>query len=438
MVRSLALACLALSACTKNPDDGESTAPSWDEVGPILQANCTGCHNPQGAAPFSLTTYKDASAWAPSIADSVESRRMPPYLVTDDGTCGDWQDSRALSVEDIATITEWANGGVPGGKKTDLTPAPIPTLDRVDFELITPVFVPEAEGSFLAEDDEYRCFVFDNPYGKDAYITASEAVPGNAAIVHHVLAMPVDPDAPSWAGTPNSEEIDAMNGADGRDGWDCLGTAGGNIRERGIPVTWAPGQGPVTYPEGVGIWVGQDEQIIVQVHYNMPDPALHGQSDSTRLQFQMEDQVDKPANVVLLDPFIESLYGGAPESLPPGEASTKYKWDMRGSEVMNRAELPQADEFNLYGVMPHMHQRGAAFDFKVAREVGPNECAAEVVAWDFEWQLLYFYEEPIRVARDDEFRVTCTFDTTSLSTPVLPGWGTNYEMCLLAAVVGVD
>ena len=155
----------------------------------------------------------------------------------------------------------------------------------------------------------------------------------------------------------------------------------------------------------------------------------------------MADQVDKPAMVVLLDPFIESLYSGAPESLPAGEQSTKYRWEMDGWEVLNRAELSTSDAengFNLYGVMPHMHQRGRSFDFKIVRDAGPNECAAEVLAWDFEWQMLYFYEEPLRIGRDDEFRVTCTFDTTSLSNAVLPGWGTNYEMCLLAAVVGID
>lgn len=437
MTRMFWVGVLALAGCNKT-EDPATDAPTWDDVSPIFRESCTGCHNPDGAAPFSLTTYNEATARSEMIAAAVEARSMPPWLVTDDGTCGEFEHSRALTVDEIATITEWANGGVPGGSEKPIEPLPLPTIERVDMELVTPQFIPEPEGDFLAEDDEYRCFVFDNPLGRDAYITASEAIPGNADIVHHVLAMPVDPQADSWAGTPNAVEIANMNGADGREGWDCLGTAGGNIRERGIPVTWAPGQGPVTFPEGVGIWLGKDEQIIVQVHYNMPRPELVGQSDSTRLQFTMEDQVERPANVVLLDPFIESLYGGAPETLPPGESATKYRWEMDGWEVMARSDLPSSEGgFELYGVMPHMHQRGSAFDFKIVRDGAPNECSAEIVAWDFEWQLLYFYDEPRHIDGNDAFKVTCTFDTTSMTSPVLPGWGTNYEMCLLAAVVGI-
>ena len=56
---------------------------------------------------------------------------------------------------------------------------------------------------------------------------------------------------------------------------------------------------------------------------------------------------------------------------------------------------------------------------------------AEVPRWDFAWQLYYFYEEPVPFASGDRLRVTCDYDTRAATEPVLPGWGTYNEMCLL-------
>src|SRR5690606_22976639 len=48
----------------------------------------------------------------------------------------------------------------------------------------------------------------------------------------------------------------------------------------------------------------------------------------------------------------------------------------------------------------------------------------------FNWQLFYFYDEPILLRGDDTLRVTCHFDTRGREEPVTPGWGTQNEMCL--------
>jgi hypothetical protein len=58
------------------------------------------------------------------------------------------------------------------------------------------------------------------------------------------------------------------------------------------------------------------------------------------------------------------------------------------------------------------------------------ECAADVQKWDFNWQRMYFYEQPIVLSADSEIEVTCDYDTEGLDEPVLPGWGTRNEMCL--------
>jgi hypothetical protein len=61
---------------------------------------------------------------------------------------------------------------------------------------------------------------------------------------------------------------------------------------------------------------------------------------------------------------------------------------------------------------------------------GSAECVGDVPRWDFNWQLFYFYREPLTLRAGDRMRVTCTFDTRSRTEPTLPGWGTQNEMCL--------
>lgn len=54
--------------------------PTWaDNVACILYTRCTSCHNPNGAAPFSLMTYTDAFNFAEDIDSSVQAKPMPPW-----------------------------------------------------------------------------------------------------------------------------------------------------------------------------------------------------------------------------------------------------------------------------------------------------------------------------------------------------------------------
>jgi len=85
--------------------------------------------------------------------------------------------------------------------------------------------------------------------------------------------------------------------------------------------------------------------------------------------------------------------------------------------------------------MPHMHQRGVKQYAMLEHGDGSEECIADVPQWDFEWQLTYFYEEPVDMAFSDRLHVSCTYDTSEDEAATLPGWGTNNEMCLLVMMI---
>ena len=68
---------------------GESTPsdenPTWyRDIKPLVSQRCEGCHTPHGIGPFTLSSYDDAKAHAAAIADSVQSRRMPPWMPSAD------------------------------------------------------------------------------------------------------------------------------------------------------------------------------------------------------------------------------------------------------------------------------------------------------------------------------------------------------------------
>ena len=230
-----------------------------------------------------------------------------------------------------------------------------------------------------------------------------------------------------------------MDGADGRDGWPCLGTAGGLIREEGIPVVWAPGMGAVHYPEGIGVRLGADHVVVVQIHYNLVDPDTHGQSDSSQIHLRIEEQVDREAYFALPDALLDSIFNGVPDAIPPGESDYEYSFSLDGvSAMLSAGYLPTPDVtgFELIGVMPHMHELGRRQQLAVRRDgTGADECLAEVESWDFDWQLFYFYDQPPVIGRDDVLDITCGYDTSATTDPTLPGWGTDNEMCLMVLMI---
>ena len=51
----------------------------YQDVKPIFEGRCTGCHVAGGIAPFVLTSYETARRNRKAIAAAVGSRTMPPW-----------------------------------------------------------------------------------------------------------------------------------------------------------------------------------------------------------------------------------------------------------------------------------------------------------------------------------------------------------------------
>jgi hypothetical protein len=205
-------------------------------------------------------------------------------------------------------------------------------------------------------------------------------------------------------------------------GWPCYGLAGDDVLVDSVPATWAPGMGPVPYPDQTGVRLPAGRVLVVQVHYNLVDESVRGQSDSTLARLRVADEVEREGLFALPDLLI-----GSGDTLAPGQESLPYTWELGFDDVLASFGV---DHLDVYGVFPHMHDLGQRYRLEFVDSAGDVQCGAEVEHWDFDWQLFYFYEEPIQITQGKRMRVTCEYDTRGRTEPTAPGWGTQNEMCV--------
>jgi len=434
----------AIGCASEQPAEEEAVT-YYRDVAPIFVQHCVSCHQEGSIGPMVLDDVEVATDWASSIDHVTSERTMPPVLVTDDGSCGTFQGPNWLSESELATVHAWVSGGMVAGDPEDAPNFEVspPVLESVDMTIDTPSFAPEIAGGESAAFDEYRCFHFENPHSAEVFLTGYHVTPGNAALVHHTTVYSVDFSAPSWIdGVTNGDLIGAYQAVESeRDGWPCFGAAGDGVRHDNIPAIWAPGQGAVSYPEGVGLRLRPGQDFVVQVHYNLDSPEKIGQTDSTRVDFTLADQVTREAWFVAPDDFLlssilEGFGMGEAESIPAGERAYQYSFEYSGVQALldGGFDPATAGPFELLGIMPHMHEAGRR-QWMSLRDTEGDVCAMEVERWDFDWQRFYFYEQPIALTAESVLDITCEWDSSGLSEPIRPGWGTRNEMCLVTMML---
>src|SRR5687767_15936791 len=115
-MRSLSLALLLLAACgpVSNAPSvpvepaPEATGPTYyQDVKPLLDARCGGCHVKGGIAPFALTTYEEAMVYTPLIKSATHEKRMPPWMPGP--LTPPLRYENKLTEAQIATIGQWAD-----------------------------------------------------------------------------------------------------------------------------------------------------------------------------------------------------------------------------------------------------------------------------------------------------------------------------------------
>ena len=391
MKRPLALAFgLFVSSCGtgSGSDSGVETPTFYKDVMPITQQSCGGCHTEGGIAPFAMDTYEQVKAHAPNISSAVESRRMPPWLASDD--CGGpFVNNRRLSDAQIDTIKRWAAEGAPAGNEAD-KPAPVDrsaeSLAKVDFEAT----MPEAYTPTLRDD--YRCFIIDPKLTSEKVVTGYDITPGSNSVVHHVIMYVV----------PREKALQ-KDAEDATAGWQCFG--GANTTTTGTIGAWAPGGSAITFPRNTGIALGKDSVIALQVHYNT-DNAHDSDRTTVKLMFGAGTETRAYLIPLVADNF----------DIPPGAVGYKHSEDFK-----NELGFP----IKVWGFLPHMHTRGKKISITGGAD---NACQVDIKAWDFHWQSQYFRKTALAVPDQSKLSINCEWDNPG-SEHVYWGEGTSDEMC---------
>ncbi|MCP4498372.1 MAG: hypothetical protein GY822_00190 [Deltaproteobacteria bacterium] len=397
-------------AGTTTADAGVSNVPTWHEdVAPIVAIHCQGCHVEDGIGPFQLMTYEQAFPVASLMAYYTAERIMPPFLADNSGDCNTFQDAKWLTEGEIATIGAWAEGGAPEG-----TPVAPPTPAAVDSMNNPSVTLTMAE-LFTPDDgisDEYRCFMVDPGNTEDVFLTAHEVVPGVAKQVHHMILY-----------KPTSEaaeaEAEALSGQDGRPGYTCFGAA--NVSAV-MMAAWAPGMGTQTYPAGTGVRIEAGRKMVMQIHYNTTNGV---EPDNTSVRIKTETSVAQEGILTIINKGALNIPPNVPDHI---EENNEVIGVMAGLPTETRA-LWSEFEVTMHGIFPHQHELGTAISMSYTRN-GNESCLIDVPRWDFNWQLGYFFDEPVVLNGADDLKITCHFNSMGRDVTTHFGEGTEDEMCL--------
>lgn len=364
--RNLAIAAAVLAAIAAAPAAraaataaAAADAPTYaSQVASILHQNCVSCHRPGQIGPMSLRSYDEVRPWAKSIARRVADGTMPPWHAT--GGTARFVNERSLDRAEVDALVAWAQSGAPAGDLAQAPPAP--KFPEGEWQLGEPDVVVTLDPVELPAGgpDQFPKLVGKAALPEDRWITAIEILPGNAKVVHHVIAVAV-----------KGFDVDPV------DGW--LGA-------------WAAGTEPMVFPEGTGRFLEKGSNIIADMHYH---PADTPQRDVTRIGLHFADgQIEKElTNLWVVNEDFE---------IPAGA---------KGYELRARHRFWQ--DGKILAFAPHMHYRGQDFKYVAHWPDGRQETLLEVARWDFNWQTWYRLAEPIEIPEGTVLEAIAHYDNSA-------------------------
>ena len=399
MLRNSCLFLLLAPACLAQP------VTYSEHIAPLLYNNCVKCHRPGQVAPFSLLTFEDAVRHGRDMAAQTQSRYMPPWKPEPGWT--KYRDERRLTVTEIATIKNWVDGGMPLG---DPSKAPVLPVFNDSWQLGTPDLILEMPKPFDVPGDGpdlYRNFVIPSGVIEDKYVRAVEVKPLARSVVHHMLFF-----------TDTTGGARAAEGKDGQPGFPGFGS----IFTIGDPIAalngglggWVPGTTPAFLPNGLGMPLPKNADLLVQTHFH-PNGAPQKEKTVIGLYFG-----PKPERL-MTQLQVPAFFGiRANIDIPAGD--TGYK--LRGSYT-----LPA--DIDAVSVSAHAHYLAKESKLTATLPSGEVRILLWIRQWDFNWQDQYIFENLVPLPKGTRIDGELTYDNSNnnFRNPNTPAkrvtWGEN-------------
>jgi len=348
------------------------------DVAPILFARCVECHQPGGAAPFSLLTYESARPRASLIASATRRGFMPPWKA--DADSSEFVGQPHLTAAEIDVFQRWADGGAIEGDPRALPPPP---RISAGWQLGKPDLIVTLPHSYtLPADgvDVFRIFVVPLPVDRVRYVRGLEFRPGNPAVVHHAN-LRIDRTATSR----RFDERDPQPGYDGL----LAHTA---TYPDGHFLGWTPGQVAPLLPKGLAWRLDPGTDLVAELHMQ---PS--GKPEAVQPSIGLYFSDDPPART----PMMLRL-GRQNIDIPPGE---------KQYTITDSFVLPV--DVEVEAVQPHAHYRARQVRGTATLPDGSTRTLITIPDWDFRWQHVYRYATPFTLPKGTTLAMRYTFDNSA-------------------------
>jgi len=359
-------------------------APTWShDIAGILYKNCTTCHHPEGAGPFSLLTYADARRRGPQILAVTHSRFMPPWLP--EPGFGDFADARRLSDRERALIQQWVADEMPEG---DPTSAPAAPHYEGSWGLGKPDLILKCPRSFTVPaggTDVFWNFILPYPLAQTHYIRAMQIRPGSPQVVHHAnIAI----DRPASMRRKLGDRWQ-----EGFGGMDLHIDAGNTFDPDSHFLFWKPDTPALVEPQPMPWRLDPGNDLLLNMHLK-PSGKPETMNAEVGLYFSSTPPTEQPMLVELDRDDALDIPAGNPHFV-----------------VEDSLTLPL--DVEALGIYPHAHYLGRDLQGWATLPSGEKKWLVWIRNWDIDRQSIYRYREPVMLPKGTVLHMRYTYDNSA-------------------------
>jgi len=334
-----------------------------EHVAPIIFNNCTECHRPDEAAPFTFLNYKEVRKRGRLIKRVTRSGYMPPWHPVEGH--GVFKGERHLSEAQIQLLARWADTGMAEGDPTKVPPLPEFTQGWQLGEPDLTISMQEAYHVPEGGPDIYRNFVLPVNLPEDKWVSAVEIRPSARTVVHHSLFY--------LGESQNVREQDARS--------QTPGFKGMGFRWTGSLGGWAVGAAPYRLPEGLAMRLPKGSDVVLQTHFH---PS--GKAEIEKTVFGIHFASKPPTQSMIAIQLPPAFGRFANIDVPAGEKAFKITDSFKLSA-----------DIDLITVGGHAHYICQVMKADATLPDGTQLPLFYIDDWDFNWQGRYEYKEPVHL-----------------------------------------
>jgi hypothetical protein len=229
---------------------------------------------------------------------------------------------------------------------------------------------------------------------EDKFVEAVEVRPSNARIVHHALLF-IDTAGQGRKLEKQQQDNprkDPHGGNDQDQGPGYYGGMGVGFLPSATLGGWAPGQLPHVLPEGTGIHLPKNSDVVMQIHFHR-NGRLEKDKTTIGLYFSKK-KVERP--------FQGGLMAGLFFQIP----ANNERFVVKGQSSVNA-------DMTLHDIMPHMHMLGKEIKVTMTPPEGKPVLLFHIKDWDYNWQETYFFKEPLKLKAGTQLDLEAVYDNSA-------------------------